>query len=154
MLYPLAAQDVDQEAVPAAEVHEGLPGGLSPFGSLFLPEDLKSTGKTRSVCGALCPGVIHTQGHVGLQCPPRRGGEASGAGAPHRRCPGEQREVGMAPRSPEVARAPNLLVSHPKPTRARSQLWVGVLQITVSSFRTSLSSSGFVYFERPYYFQD
>lgn len=36
---PFAAQDVDQEAIAAAQVHKGLPGGLSPFGSLFFPED-------------------------------------------------------------------------------------------------------------------
>lgn len=37
MLYPLAAQDVHQETVSAAQVHEGLLGCHAPLGSLFFP---------------------------------------------------------------------------------------------------------------------
>ena len=49
MLYPLAAQDVDQEAVPTAEVDKGLPGWLSPLSSLFFPQNLRKQKKETKV---------------------------------------------------------------------------------------------------------
>lgn len=42
--HPFAAQDMDQETVPAPQIHKGLPGAHTPLFSLLFPQDLR-TGK-------------------------------------------------------------------------------------------------------------
>lgn len=141
-----AAQDVDQEAIAAAQVHEGLPGGLSPVRLSLPPRGSKVNRKSKvSLWCALPWNNSHTRPR-GLQCSPRRGGEASERGGPTQATAQVSRgRWGRRPAHPRAARA-RTSVSHPEPTLA-GQLWARVLQVTVSSFQLSLSSSGFVYFE-------